>query len=83
MLIFIRSPVRPVQVCLELSFFIFLAQIFKQSVSSPSMSTQSIKIRVNTVGAFKYCVLFSQSLLVVRQLVSWLFRPIFSDYPQD
>ena len=36
---FVRASV---QVCLELSFFIFLAQIFKQSVSSQSVSRQSV-----------------------------------------
>ena len=39
----VRSSVRSVQVCLELSFFNFLAQIFKQSVSSQSaVSQQSV-----------------------------------------
>ena len=61
----VRSFVRSVQVCLEQSIFIILAQIFKQSVRNKSAvsehtqralrehseSTQSIKIRVNTVGA--------------------------------
>ncbi len=72
MLIFVRS----VQVCLEQSIFINLAQIFKQSVRNKSAvseqsvstqralreqseSTQSIKIWGNTIGAYKYCVLFS------------------------
>ena len=33
---FVRSFVRPVQVCLEQSIFIILAQIFKQSVRNKS-----------------------------------------------
>ena len=36
MLMFVRSSVRPVQVCLEQSIFIILAQIFKQSVRNKS-----------------------------------------------
>ena len=67
MLIFVRSFVRlfvrSCQVCLVQSIIIILAQIFKQlvrkksAVSEHSGSTQSIKIRVNTIGAYKYCVL--------------------------
>ena len=72
MQIFVRMFVYPVQTCLEQSIFIILAQIFKQTVrnksavSERSESTQSVvreqsehQIRVNTVGAFKYCVVFS------------------------
>ena len=41
MLIFVRSSVRSFQVCLELSFVIFQAQISQQSVSNQSVSSQS------------------------------------------
>ena len=103
------SSIRSVQVCLEQSIFIILAQIFKQSVRNKStvnehsksiqralrehsestqrelrehsertqkanrqqsVSTQSIKIKGNTVGAFKYCILFSimSALLSLEKL---------------
>ena len=78
---FMRPSVHPVQVCLDQSIFITLAQIFKQSVRNKSAvseqsgstqralrghseSTQSIKIRVNKVGAYKYCVLLIIELTV-------------------
>ena len=38
----LRPSVRAVQVCLDLSFFIFLAQIFKQSVSNQSAVSQPV-----------------------------------------
>ena len=67
MLIFVRPSVRPVQTCLEQSIFIILGQILREhsestqrAIREQSVITQSIKIRVNTVGAYKYCVLFQQ-----------------------
>ena len=51
----VRSFVRPDQVCLEQSIFTLLGQRAIRALES----SQSIKIRVNTVGAYKYFVLFS------------------------
>ena len=42
-LLFVRLFVCPVQVCLELSFFIFVAQIFKKSAVSCSDSHHTIR----------------------------------------
>ena len=39
---FVRSFVRPVQVCLEQSIFIILAQVFKQSVRNKSAVIEHI-----------------------------------------
>ena len=78
----IRPSVRSVETCRELSIFIILAQIFKltscalseinqstqRAVREQSESYYSIKIRVNTVGASKYCVL----LLLTNKIISAL-----------
>ena len=47
------------------------------------MMARNIQIIIQLFSVLLYSLknhFYSQSLLVVRQLVSWMFRPIFSDY---